>query len=325
MSILIDPYMFELTDEQEIRDNISFFLKIIKLSTNPEKEKRLSIALYKGMVEKMQTRSIQPFPIQISEIVDQDLKSTILKINQLFSNILLGSIESVDIDGCDGDQEFLVDSENVMDDKYYELFSTLLIPCYSKNLILDEKILTGNKSTGKHVGDSCVLNCECEERKYSRECRFVDVNDIISQKDLTIEKIKKKRLSGEIKVIDTVEATLGDHHNHVQADGKKFQKLDDLSSRNKIVLRLLREFGLFKIIFGRFLPQGVRAIGTLSIHSLEEKDTQDILIVKFSTETKMLIETSLYFPKGVGSLLSKYFQDEQLTYMNVNELLEKTR
>lgn len=63
MSLLIDPYMFELTDEQEIKDNISFFLRIIKLSSVPEKEKRLRIALYKGMIDRMQTRSIQPFPI----------------------------------------------------------------------------------------------------------------------------------------------------------------------------------------------------------------------------------------------------------------------
>ena len=151
MNVLIDPYMFELTDEQEIRDNISFFLKIIKLSSVPEKEKCLRIALYKGMVDRIQSRSIQPFPIQISKIEDRDLKSIILQINQSFSNILLESIESIDIDGCDGDQAFLVDGEEVTDDKYYELFSTLLVPCYLNNLFLDQRILTGKKSEGKHI------------------------------------------------------------------------------------------------------------------------------------------------------------------------------
>lgn len=33
MSVLIDPYMFELSDTQEIKNNISFFLKMIKLCT----------------------------------------------------------------------------------------------------------------------------------------------------------------------------------------------------------------------------------------------------------------------------------------------------
>lgn len=79
------------------------------------------------------------------------------------------------------------------------------------------------------------------------------------------------------------------------------------------------------MIFGRFLPQGVRSVGTLSIQSLEEKETQDILIVKFSAETKMLIETSLYFPQGVGKLLNQYFRNEHLTYMNVSELIEKIK
>ena len=148
MSVLIDPYMFELTDEQEIKNNISFFLKIIQFSTSSEKKNRLSIALYKGMVERMQSRSIQPFPIQISEIMDRDLKGTVLQINQSFSNILLGSIESIDIDGCDGEQAYLVGGECITDDKYYELFSSLLIPCYSPQVFLDEKILTGNKTAG---------------------------------------------------------------------------------------------------------------------------------------------------------------------------------
>ena len=253
------------------------------------------------------------------------MKNIILQINHSFSNILLESIESIDIDGCDGDQTFLVDGDEVIDDKYFELFSTLLIPCYSNEIFLDQRILTGTKSEGKHIGDNCLLNCECEKHRYSKKCQFVDICDVIPQRDIALDKLKKKMLTGEIEVVGTVETTMGDHHNHVQADGKKFQKLDDLSTQNKIVLRLLRELGLFKIIFGRFLPQGVRATGTLSIQNLEEKETQDILVVKFSAETKMLIETELYFPKGIGNLLSKYFQNNQLTYINVNELLEKIK
>lgn len=325
MSILIDPYMFELTDENEIKNNITFFHKIIKLSSTIKHEKTFRIAIYKGMVERMQKRSIQPFPIQISKIEDRDLKSTVLQINQSFSNILLNSIESIDVDGCDGEQLFKVDDAEIEDDKYYELFSTLLIPCYSDQLILDNKILTGTKECGKHIGDMCFLKCMCEKHDYSKECLFVDINDVISTRDIALDRLKKIMLSGEIEVVDKVEACMGDHHNHIQADRKKFQYLDDLSNQNKIVLRMLRELGLFKIIFGRFLSKGVRGKGTLSIQNLEEKDTQDILIVKFSAETEMLIETSLYFPKGIGRLLKQYFQSDQLTYKNVNELIEKIK
>ena len=50
MSVLIDPYMFELSNEQEIRDNITFFMNVIKIASYPEKSKRISIAVYSGMI-----------------------------------------------------------------------------------------------------------------------------------------------------------------------------------------------------------------------------------------------------------------------------------
>lgn len=89
MSVLIDPYMFELSNEQEIRDNITFFMNVIKIASYPEKSKRISIAVYSGMIEKMQKRAIQPFPIQLSMIQDKDLKSTIMQLNNSFSNALI--------------------------------------------------------------------------------------------------------------------------------------------------------------------------------------------------------------------------------------------
>ena len=118
---------------------------------------------------------------------------------------------------------------------------------------------------------------------------------------------------------------MGDHHNWVQADERKFQKLDDLSSQNKRVLILLKEVGLYKIIFGRFLYNESRNKGAIIIQSIDEKDTQDILTVKFIAETEMVLETSLYCPKGIGFLLKQYFQKEQLIYKNVNELIEKIK
>lgn len=74
MSVLIDPYMFDLSNEREIRENISFFMDVIKIASYPEKSKRVPIAVYRGMIEKMQRRIIQPFPIHISMIKDRDLK-----------------------------------------------------------------------------------------------------------------------------------------------------------------------------------------------------------------------------------------------------------
>lgn len=323
MSILIDPYMFELTDEQEIRENLTFFLRIIQFSSSSNRSERLKIALYNGVVERLQRRYIQAFPIQLSEINDKELKSIILTLNQSFRSILLGFIEELDISDCYGTQDFVVDGEKVEDGKYYELFSTLLIPCYSEDPMIENRILTGVKRVGRQIGDECLLKCECERQTYSSKCSFVGIRDVISPKDLALYELKDKKRKGEIPVVGVVEATMSEHHNHVQADGKGFKNLDDLSSQNNYVLRMLQEAGLYKIVFGRFTSEGVRIKGSFQIQNLEEKDTQDILKVKFSAETGMVIITALYFPKGIGVLIKQYFQNEQLTYINVNELIER--
>lgn len=327
MSVLIDPYMFELSNEQEVCDNISFFMQVIRLASNSDKSKRISIAIYSGMIEKMQKRTIQPFPIQLSMIQDKELKSTIMQLNSLFSNALIKFIENIDIDQCTGNQEFVVRNDEKMleDDHYFELLSTLLIPCYSETVDLDSKILTGNKKNGKQIGDFFELICNCDAHEYQKMCRFISVNELISDKDKVIQELKQKKKGSGIPVSTIVTATMGDHHNHVQANGKKFSKLDELSSQNKIVLRLLKELGLFKIIFGSFTPKGVKVTGTMSIQNVESMDSQDIVTVKFSAETQMVIETSLYFPKGIGELLKRYFKSEQLTYMSVKNMIEKIK
>lgn len=327
MSVLIDPYMFELSNEQEIRNNITFFMNIIKIASHSEKSKRVSIAVYRGMVKKMQGRTIQPFPIQLSTIQDKDLKNMIMRLNDSFSNVLMKFIENIDIDGCDGEQEFEVcgDEEMAEDDYYFELLSTLLVPCYSEIVDLDSKILTGDKEKGKQIGDTFELVCKCDVHTYQKSCEFISVDDLIPDKDKVIQELKQKKKRGEIPVSNTVIASMGNHHNHVQANRKKFSELGDLSSQNKIVLRLLKELGLFKIIFGEFTPNGVKAIGTMSIQNVDLKDSHDIVTVKFSAETQMVIETALYFPNGIGELLRKYFKSEQLTYKEVEYIIEKIK
>lgn len=327
MRVMIDPYMFELSSEQEIRDNITFFMKVIKLVTCSEKDKRIPIVVYRGMLEKMQKRELQPFPIPISDIQDRGLKGQIIQLNKLFSNALISSVESVDIDECDGNQEFEVcnDQEMVEDEQYFELLSILLIPCYSEVVNLDSRILTGKKEKGKQIGDTFELVCNCDARNYHRKYEFISIDDLIPDKDKVIQTLKQKKKSGEIVVSHKVVASMGSHHNHVQANSKKFSELDDLSARNKGVLYLLKELGLFKIIFGEFTPNGVKATGTMSIQNVDSNDSQDIVTVKFSAETGMVIETFLYFPKEIGELLRKYFKSEQLTYQAVVNLVEKIK
>ena len=319
MSVLIDPYMFELSEEQEIKNNIDFFRKIIQISSRPDSK----IILYAGMIERLQQRTVQPFPIQLDLIQDRDLKKTIAILNNSFSNALLSSIEGIDIDACDGEQNFSVEDDCSIneDDKYYEMAIILLIPCYSVDRVIEDKILTGEKKVGKQIGDGFTLKCACLKKNYVKKCVFSSVEDFLPEKEKVLERIKELKKSQGITISATVPAEMGSHHNHVQKN--MFSELNNLSFKNKRVLKLLKEFGLTKIIFGAFTPKGVKASGTIDISYVEEKETQDIIKAKFYAETNMQIETDLYFPKGVGKLLQKYFMDDTLEYTNVRDLLEK--
>ncbi len=325
MSVLIDPYMFELSDAQEIKNNISFFMKMLKLCNKSDDDEKLRIAIYKGMLKRICQRTIQPFPINIQAITDSDLKNTILQINKSFNHALLESIESIDIDECSGEQEFKIIDENGIaeDDSYYEMFCMLLIPCYSKHEDIDDRILTGIKKDGRQIGDHFQIQCSCFDYNYIKQCMFSRIDEFISDKEKVIEFLKEKKRKKEITIVDIVSAEIGEHHNHVQADGKKFSTLSELSIKNKKVLKLFQNLGLFRIVFGRFTSQGVKAAGTMTIYSISKKNTQDIVTVKFNAETGFQIITDLYFPKGIGQLLQDYFKKNQITYKNMSELVDK--
>ena len=317
--------MFELTEEDEIKKNISFFQELIKLCMHSNTEQNFSVVLYKGMIDKMNQRSIQPFPIKLEVIQDRDLKDTIMQINRSFNNALLNFIESIDIDACKGDQNFEIteNREILDDDKYYEMLCTLLIPCYMAQTVIDDKILTGQKAKGRQIGDKFQITCSCSEKRYIKNCMFADLDAFISQKSKVIKALKVKRKKGEIPIVKSVPAEMGKHHNHVTPDGKSFDSLNKLSYRNKSVLILLQKLGLFNVVFGRFDKNEIKTIGTMSIYSVTETEIQDIVRVRFFAETGFRIDTDLYFPKGIGKLLYQYFQKEQLVYKNVYELVEQ--
>ena len=164
-----------------------------------------------------------------------------------------------------------------------------------------------------------------EKRILSREKQKLGIDELVSPKERVVKIFKEKKENGEIHTVDILSAEMGDHHNHVQANGKKFTTLNELSLKNKMVLNLLQELGMFKIIFGRFSGKGVKAAGTMKIQCVEKTNETDIVKVKFNSEAEMQIVTDLYFPQGIGQLLYEYFQEEQMTYQNVSGLVEKIR
>ena len=164
-----------------------------------------------------------------------------------------------------------------------------------------------------------------EKRILSREKQKLGIDELVSPKERVVKIFKEKKENGGIHTVGIVSAEMGEHHNHVQANGKKFTTLNELSLKNKMVLNLLQELGMFKIIFGRFSGKGVKAAGRMKIQCVEKKNDSDIVNVNFISEAEMQIVTDLYFPQGIGQLLYEYFQEEQMTYQNVSGLVEKIR
>lgn len=333
MSVMIDPYMFEMSEEQEIQNNLHFFRMIIKLCTNTDPHKRLSVILYKGILDRMNQRYPQLFPIRLENITDSDLKQTLLQLNMSFNNVLLKNIEEVEFDICEGEQNFLVLGDRKEanafkeDDHYYEMLYTLLIPCYKHEISIDDRIITGEKRGGKQIGDKFEILCNCSVHEYIKSCRFVGIDEFIPLQEKLINELKVMRKNNKISIAERIPATInGDHHVHVCSGGRRFNYLDQLSLKNRIVLQQLRVFGLYEIKFSDFRSEPGKIVGNMSIQDLEEREVSDILNVRFFAETGFTVITALYFPKGVGKIIHQYFNNDkrQLTYQNVNHLVERT-
>ena len=325
MGIVIDPYVFELSLNEEIEEGIIFFKGLIDLCKEGASKENIRLILYKGVIDRIQVREIQPFPIDIKNISDIELKKTVMILNDRFNNLLLSRISIIDVDECCGNQEFEMEniSEMYEDEKYYEMSCVLLNECYDGHHEIMDKIITLNNRQGRKIGETFTIKCRCLEKEYCRTYMFAGIEDILSNETKAIKNIRLLKRDGRIDIAKEVIASMSDHHNHIQADKKSFEYLHDLSRKNSRVLKLLQKIGLFKIIFGRFTSQGVKAIGTMKIIGVENKETQDIVSVKFNAETEFQYITELYFPVGVGDCLKEYFGDNLLEYKNVNEFIER--
>ena len=219
MNILIDPYMLELEDENEIRSNISFFETLCFLC----KSNKISIFLYKDMVEKMLARDVKPFPIFLGQVRDEKLKETVRIINTIFVNVVMKNISSLDIEACCGEQNFKISSvkpevvERLSNDaKYYELLSVLLQSCYNKKIVLSQSIITGVIHNGLSINDEFDLKCQCIQELFKRGFRFENIEKLESLEDKAFIELFRMVSNNEIEFILSPKILRGKHHNFLQ-------------------------------------------------------------------------------------------------------------
>lgn len=160
--VFIDPAMLMLQDEDEIEKNIDFFRKVIALSNS----RQISLCLYKEILQHMVFRQIYPFPINISDVRNKELKEKLLLLNNSFTNSIMNNYQEVDIDNCQGSQEFKTNRRDYEEkNEYYTFFSMLLSSCYGL-LHISDRILVGEKSEGILKGEQTTICCSCERKQH---------------------------------------------------------------------------------------------------------------------------------------------------------------
>lgn len=311
--VLIDPRMFMLQNEEAAKENIDFFRYIISLSNTGQ----ISVCLYKEILDQLNNREINPFPININEIKDLEFKAALLQLNYSFVRTILNNHFLLDIDDCEGTQEFVTSRSDLeKTNEYYALFGMLLTPCYSKQELSD-KILIGKLNDGIIQGEQLEIECSCGEKQYKKKFLWTSPEELLSERQHAKEGLRKL-LRKDGLYVESPETKKGQHHNKIQKDD--FNSYSELCAKNKRVLNYLRYFGLCKIIFADFSPDTTYEYGAIKIINVEETSDWDIVVGWLYGCLDFRVKVNLYFPKGIGGLLNKYFDGEMLQ-KEVHELL----
>lgn len=312
MNIIIDPHMFELEDERDIRNNIPFFQTLILLC----KSNSVRIFLYKELFEKMLAREVRPFPIRLGRIRDEGLLNTLKQLNDAFISAVMNSIYSLDIEACDGDQSFCINIDDPKDEEilltdasYFELLSVLLIPCYDKSLDLSKEIVSGKIPNGIGMGKAFTLLCKCSVKSFEKEYRIEGIETFATDRDKAFIELENMATSNLIRFIESPKIERGNHHNKLQSNSD-FDTYEGLSRVNKRVISLLRYFGLSKVIFGEFHEDPSKPQGAILAQNVQCTEQFDIVKGWLFAETGFRNHVDLYFPKNVGTCLKSYLDGE---------------
>lgn len=316
-NVLIDPTMFNIKDQVEIQKNFDFFQKIIWLCDS----QTISICIYKGLIEKILNREIQPFPININEVEDLELKQKLLILNNSFVQTINSSFIEIDIDSCEGEQELKTNRPELEKDMdYYELFCMMIRPCYKALDNIENVVLVGEKFEGVNCGEKIEISCKCLIKHFLKTYLWVSPSHFVNEKEKAFFALKDVVQNSNKLFVESPITVQGDHHNKIQ--NKKIKQFSDLSAKNKRVLSLLRYYGLTRIIFERFTPDTSQMIGTIIIDNVREGTGSEIVSGWIYCQTGFKCYVEMYFPIGIGYNLSTY-TEEYLSYDKVEKL--KTR
>ena len=305
----IDPNMFELREEKDILNNLTFFSQVINLC----KQQKLNIVVYKGLLEKLKERAIFPFPIDVSKLSDSQLKQNVLQLNQNFNNSMVNSWVSADIDICSGNQEF--QSNPNLGDDYFELLSVMTSSCYKCELKDVTQVLIGDINKAQKSGFELELNCSCLSTDFCEKYHWVSPDNFYSVKDKQVIELRKIKFDK----CDQPSLNRADHHAPFMPRNTQLRNYKDIPPNSRIVLNILRYFGLNCITLKDFHPDTSETKGTIIISNCEVNETNDIIHGKLFFDRGFRITVELVFPPNVGQCITT-FCGKKIDYKTIFEL-----
>ncbi len=314
--LLIDPYMFCLDNDADIRNNINFFNKVIQLCNAG----KIAIFVYQGLLEKINNFPINPFPIRVNEIQDLELKSQVLILNRNFLQILSAGIIGIEIVECKGEQNFKSVPDLTEDSEYFELLSVMLSKCYNQISSLEPYVLIGNIKSKMSVGACLSIECICKECNFQQKYTWCSPNVFEDEKDLAFEALRKAIEDKGSLFVQVPKVSRADHHCPLQ--NKKIQKYSDFTARNKRVLSLLRSFGLYKMNLTDYHEDASYIPGTIVVVKIRNGNNSEIVEGWLFCQTGFKSYIEMYFPAGVGSALCTY-TDNYFCYEKIEKLKTK--
>lgn len=301
-NILIDPYMFQLDSESKVKQSITFFQNVISLC----KSGTISIIIYKGLYDKILSYHTVPFPLDLTLLRDTKLRDAVVLLNRNFYHIISSCMSTIDIESCDGEQEFRTIPDILAHKEYYDLAYATISACDKGTIDIGEFILIDDtiKDARPVIEESVVVSCNCSIKKFNHQYNWVSPQYFQDRKLVAFHNIKNFFQNNELH--DSVPTVVrGEHHCPFQL--KPIEKYEDISRKNKRVLALLIPFKLEKIIFSSFHQNTKYPEGTIKTNDCLIVQDKAIITAQLFCEKGFLTSIELYFPARIGQALYQYF------------------
>lgn len=320
--VLIDPYMFTISDLEDVKNNIVFFQNIITLSS----EKIIKVYMDSECQTKLMTFNYCPFQIN-DELLNSDrrLKIEVTLLRNLFMKFL-SSIVILDpgiccnYEVCCGNLQLIPNFDYYKYDQYFSIFHLILLVCCDKEKELDNYFLIGNHYKLFNMNDSIKLICSCKIKSFEKEITWVSDSIFIDDKVKIINLIKKYRKSSPIEYIEKPEVVRNDHHCPYQAN-QPINYFSDIRWKNKQLLVELRKLNLIKVHLLDYRCSSKYLVGEILLKEIHNYN----ITCTIQFDDGYMVNAVLYFPSELSTILYEYFKlfDNLVTKKSINYLLSE--